>query len=306
MHDKIQRSLTIQPGIASVTDRSAQIETLTQVNINDMLAAIGLSHVRHGRWLLELLCQRPARRFAREVLTYDEIVGVGGLQAGGAWALNHFIKHVVVSGQENIPRNGPLLLVANHPGLCDAVALFAHTPRPDLRVVALDRPFVRALSHTEPYLFYVRESATGRSGVIRAIARHLRAGGAVLTFPNGHVEPDPAVLPGAVASLHNWSTSVDLFARLASPLTIVPVIISGVLSPAALRHPLTHIRRRQEDRELLAAMLQILLPQLQDVTVRVTFGRPIAIRDLPTKTDTTAVSKAVLAEARRLIEQCTR
>ena len=33
--------------------------------------------------------------------------------------------------------------------------------------------------------------------LVRDVARHLRAGGAVLTFPAGHNEPDPDVHPGA-------------------------------------------------------------------------------------------------------------
>ena len=105
------------------------------------------------------------------------------------------------------------------------------------------------------------------------------------------------MLPGAAEALERWSGSVDLFARLVPNLTVVPVVVSGVLSRAALRNPLIRIRRRRSDREWLAATFQMLLPALRNVTTRVEFG--VAIR----AGDVDRVSPAVLAETRRLIER---
>jgi 1-acyl-sn-glycerol-3-phosphate acyltransferase len=212
--------------------------------------------------------------------------------------LKRMVRGVEVEGRENVPREGSLLLVANHPGLCDTVALFTTIPRPDLRVVAAERPFLDALPNTSRYLLTVAEASSGHFGLIRAATRHLRRGGAVLTFPGGRIEPDPAVLPGAVEALEHWSASVDLFVRLVPGLTVVPAVVSGVLSPGALRNPLTFLRRRPKDRQWLAATLQILAPALHDVTARVEFGRPIyADREA-------LVREATVAEARRLIEKC--
>jgi putative hemolysin len=205
-----------------------------------------------------------------------------------------------VEGRENVPREGPLLLAANHPGLGDSLALFATTPRTDLRVVAAERPLLEALPNTSRYLLTVAEASPGRFGLVRTATRHLRDGGAVLTFPGGRIEPDPAVLPGAVEALDRWSASVDLFARLVPGLAIIPVIVSGVLSPAALRNPLTRLRRRKEDREWLAATLQMMTPALRNVTTRVAFGQPVRARDSSGR----AISQAVQEEARRLIERC--
>ena len=56
---------------------------------------------------------------------------------------------------------------------------------------------------------------------------------------------------------------------------VVPVVVSGVISPSALRNPLIHLRRRRRDREWLAATLQVLVPALRNVDARVEFGRPI-------------------------------
>ena len=277
------------------------LDELTRINSEDLLTSLGLSEVRRGRGLLERLCRPPARRLARQILTYDALVASAGLQAGGAWALGQYVRNVVVQGQQHLPRSGPLLIVSNHPGLYDTIALFAAIPRCDLRVVAADRPFLRALAHTSRYLITVTETATERIGVVRAAARHLRSGGALLTFPAGRIEPDPAVLPGAVAALGDWSESIATFARLVADLTVVPVVVSGVLSSAALRHPLAYLRGRQHH-QLLAATLQVVFPSLQRGTVRVAFGRPI-VAGAPGDRCGAEISASIVAECRRLIER---
>jgi hypothetical protein len=162
-----------------------RLERLTRVCVDDVIFAFGLGGVSHGRAVLEALSRIPARRLARQVLAFDGIVGEAGLGTGGAWALKRLSRSARVEGQDNVPREGPLLLVSNHPGLADAVALFAATPREDLRVIAADRPFLDALPNTSRYLLTVGETSARRSGVLRAAARHLRGGGAVLTFPGG-------------------------------------------------------------------------------------------------------------------------
>src|SRR5215208_390736 len=129
--------------------------------------------------MLESLSRIPARRLARQILTYDTVVGESGLGTGGAWALKRLSRNARIEGQEHVPRGGPLLLVSNHPGLADAVTLFAATPRDDLRVIAADRPFLDALPNTSRYLLTVARRSAGRSGVVRRAVRNLRSGGAV-------------------------------------------------------------------------------------------------------------------------------
>jgi 1-acyl-sn-glycerol-3-phosphate acyltransferase len=277
------------------------LDELTKLNTEDLFTAFGISNVRRGRGLLELLCQPTARRLAQQILMYDSLVASAGLQVGGAWALGQYVRNIDVQGQDLLPRSGSVLIVSNHPGLYDTLALFAAIPRCDLRIVAADRPFLRALTHTSRHLITVNEATTERIGVIRSAARHLRSGGALLTFPGGRIEPDPATMPGAVAALDDWSESIATFARLVADLTVVPVVVSGVISSAALRHPLAHLRGRQHH-QLLAATLQIVFPSLQRGTVRVAFGSPIVpgkLRD----GGGADLSVAIIAECRRLIER---
>lgn len=297
MVNSVSQLPTIGPVRApdSPSERSERTEIIARLCVEDLLDALGLGGLRHGRRAVERISLVPARRLARQILVYDEIVGESGLAAGGAWALERMARRVEVEGEENVPREGPLLLVANHPGLADAVALFASIQREDLRVVAAERALLEALPNTSRRLITVPETSGGRHGVVRSATRHMRAGGAILTFPGGRIEPDPSVLPGASEALARWSESVELFARLVPDLTVVPAIVGGVISPIALRNPLIHVRRRRRDQEWLAATLQMLTPALRNVDTRVMFGRPARSKD---------IRNEVLGEARRLIERC--
>lgn len=249
--------------------------------------------------VVEPVCRRPAARLARQVALYDGIVGERGLEAGGAWAVQRLSRSLTVSGAEVIPAEGPVLVVSNHPGLADSLALFAAIPRRDLLVIAAERPFLRALPGTSRYLIPVNTGPGGPAGLgaLREASRHLRRGGALLTFPRGGIEPDPASIPGAEASLESWRRNLELFARLAPETPVIPAIVSGVISPSALANPVTRLRRLPEDQRWLAASLQMLIPALRNVHTEVRFGNPVH----PGSAKET--SGEVLEEARRMIRR---
>jgi hypothetical protein len=254
--------------------------SLVEINIDDMLNAWGLQHVRCGRGFLRALARPFAAAFARQILRFDQVVGDGGLRVGGAMLCERYTAGVRAAGLASVHRDGPLLLLSNHPGLTDTVALFAAIDRSDLRVIAFDRPFLRALPNTNRWLYALSEDVSARASVMRRVARHLRDGGSALTFPAGEIEPDPSVLPGARASLANWSDSIGVFARLVPDLAIVVAIVSGVLYPSALRHPITRLRRQRRDRELLAAALQLAWRPYQRNIVSIAFASPMQAADL--------------------------
>ncbi len=276
----------------------ARVMDLTWLNIADLRSAFGITATTPLSGLADLFFRGPARAFALRVLALDALVGREGLRAGGAWICGQLSRGVEVQGAPP-PATGSVLIVANHPGLLDAAALFASIPREDLRVLAITRPFLRALPHIAGRLFAVGDTPASRMAAARRAARHLRAGGALLIFPAGRIEPDPASLPGAEDSLANWSQGVDQIVQLAGAVTVVPTIVAGVLTPEAVNHPLTRLRQDPADRRWLAAILQLMLPWLQRTTVQVRFGRPIAATGAP-------VSAAVVAEARRLIREVAR
>jgi 1-acyl-sn-glycerol-3-phosphate acyltransferase len=237
---------------------------------------------------------------------FDRLVGEAGLAEASRQTLASYIHSLEIVGQERIPASGPLLLLSNHPGMSDTLALFSSIPRPDLRSVAAERPFLRALSNVDRQLIYVPDDPTQRMGAVRSVVSHLRAGGAILTFPAGKIEPDPAVMPGAVDSLQDWSESISIFTRLVPQTQVVVVIVSGVIWEASLRHPIIRLRRRQKDRERLAAALQLLAltlrPNLRPNRVRVAFSEPLYTGDPLVRKSLPNLTAATAERARLLIE----
>jgi 1-acyl-sn-glycerol-3-phosphate acyltransferase len=277
------------------------VETLTRVNIQEMLEAAGLENVRRGRALLEQICMLAAKRFAQQIASFDEMVGTAGLRESSLCFIEKHVRRLEVAGRENIPAEGPLLIVSNHPGLSDSVALFASLPRNDLRIVVAERPFLQALNHTSRHLIYLRSAEINRN--LRKITTHLRGGGAVLIFPGGQIEPDPATMAGAIESLQRWSRSIGLIIRLVKEVQVVPAIVSGVVCPAAQHHPLTRIRKCHKDRARFGALLQTLVPAYKNVSVRVAFGPPLSqFAQQACESDTAAITEMVIARARRLLE----
>lgn len=285
---------------------NTQLDLLTSINLDDFCKAFGASPHGGTTWLLRRLLRPAARRFARQIINFDQEVLEVGLAAASQQFLETYIQGMQVTGVENLPIDSPLLVLSNHPGLTDTLALFASIPRPDLRVVALDRPFLRAMPETNRRLFFVSDQTDGRINVIRSVGRHLRAGGAVLTFPAGEIEPDPASMPGSIAGLENWSRSLAFFVRISPETRIIPVIVSGVYAPQALRHPLVNLRRSSKDREILAANLQILVKSISvriwPVNLHVDFGPPILSEDLLKLGDASQITQAVTNYVQGLLE----
>lgn len=277
-------------------------EALVKINIDDMLQSLGWHNLTFARKFFDLLFAYPARRFAHQVLEYDQGVAELGLTAGARRLLNTYVSQLSIRGQENIPGQGPLLILSNHPGMTDTVALFASLNRPDLRILAADRPFLRVLPATCAYLIFIPEEGSGRMEALRKTAAHLRSGGAVLTFPGGKIEPDPQIMDGAVQALQEWSISVGLFSRMVPDLTILPVVVSGVLAPQAVNHPLTRLRRRPEDRERLGATIQILarvfFPRLWPVNVQVDIHPTFQVSGLVQLHDPRLITQAVIERIR--------
>ena len=246
----------------------------------DPLVASSLDDLRRGLGLAPWLAATVlplARSFARDMLEMDAAIGRGGLAAGADVVLPRYAGAISFVGLERVPASGPVVVAANHPGTVDAPALWRLlSGRDDVRVIALDRAFLRAVPHLASRLLYVEASNGGRVELVRRAADHLRSGGVLLTFPAGAIEPDPALRPcDAVRALGSWGRSVELFVRLAPEAAVLPVGIRGVISARQLRHPLARIRRSVPDRELTAATLQVVRRD-RSITPRVAVGEPLA------------------------------
>jgi len=114
--------------------------------------------------------------------------------------------------------------------------------------------------------------------VVRQAIRHLREGGALLLFARGNIDPDPAFMQDADVELTAWSRSLEIFLRSVPQTQVVTSIVSHILHPAYMYHPVTWLRHRRRDRQRLAMMLQVIQQMLGkklDLVPRVSFGEPV-------------------------------
>jgi hypothetical protein len=77
-------------------------------------------------------------------------------------------------------------------------------------------------------------------------------------------------------SLAGWSDSSELFVRLVPEASVLPVVVSGVISKTAQQHRIARCFADPKEREWVAATLQVLFRHLRDTQTRVVIGEPIA------------------------------
>jgi hypothetical protein len=85
--DSVSQLPTATEKLQAPSGSEDHLERLTQLCVADLISAFGLGEVSHGRAVMESISRIPVRRLARQILTYDRIVGESGLGTGGAWAL---------------------------------------------------------------------------------------------------------------------------------------------------------------------------------------------------------------------------
>jgi acyltransferase-like protein len=251
------------------------LTSLTRANAREILAAFKLDRLGRLQPLADWLARFPARRLSRKILHFDDLVGRQGLAAAGRYILDEFTGSAHIEGQRHVPRCGPMLAVANHPGTVDVTAIcVALERRRDLKIIAAEREILQLMPNIRSRLLFVNARAGSRSGLLRDATNHLRQGGALLTFPAGTIEPDPSVR--LVDSLAGWSDSSELFVRLVPETVVLPIIVSGVISRTAQQHRIARCFADPKEREWAAATLQVLCRHLRDTQTRVVIGEPVA------------------------------
>ena len=226
---------------------------------------------------LRRLLGPAANQVADRFVAYDRALGEDGMRHGSTWIVDDATGGLAVEGRERVPARGPLLVVANHPGLSDAVALCTALGRDDAWIVAANYPFLRAMRLASRRFLFVSDDGADRLSAFRSIVSRLRAGETVVVFPAGGLELDPEMSRvAALASLATWSRSIELLARLVPDTVVVPAAVRGVVSRSAFDHPLAKRRSVLRQRQRMATLLQFALPAYRANRVNVSFGAPIA------------------------------
>ena len=256
------------------------------------------------RWL-GWLFRQPTQNFARIFARADQAVAQGGMSAGCRSVMADLDVSLQVSGQEHIPTHGPVLIVANHPGAYDSVAIGSCVRRQDLRIIVYETGFYHALPNIDPWFIYATNEPAGRMLALRTAIQHLQTGGCVLQFGSGTIEPDPSLVSDAQRALDSWSRSVEIMLRKAPDTLLVLAIASGVLLKRFARHPLTYLRRGAVNRRRLAeftqVITQLLSPRKVQARARVSFAAPVSTAVLASESRDGRWMGPILERARMLL-----
>jgi hypothetical protein len=257
-------------------------QTLYDTLILELTKALALKQTRFANGFIQMTFGRAARRVAELGIGLDREVAKGGLSAGARWLLPNFVKGHSARGEENIPAEGPLVIASNHPAAVDSLVLSAHVMRPDYKVIIGDIPFFENLPHVSEHAIFAPENNDihGRMRAVRESLRHLKSGGALLIFARGGIEADPDFMPNPDGEFGQWSRSLKIFLERVPHTRVLVTIVSGVISRAMMRHPITRFRKERPDRQRLAFLMQIAQQILSGrekfgLTPRVTFGEVI-------------------------------
>ena len=213
--------------------------------------------------LAQIYDRRPAGCTPHEFLQYTlEALGVS-------------LDLVNASNLEEIPRTGPVLIVANHPlgGLEGvAIAKVIGDIRPDLKV--LTNELLRRIPELADIFIGVdvlsSDAAAGNVSSIKQVHKHLKHGGAVLIFP-----------AGMVSAYERGHRRIQdrAWNRLAGQLlkryqaTCLPVHVRGTNSRLFYAAGMIHPRLR-------TALLPRQLANKQGFKLELRFGRPILAAEL--------------------------
>ena len=307
--------MLLRPGsglkLRSVPEDQVDARVFEQTILDEAFWVMGFDRRPWLRRLLEPIFRWPVGRFARLAAGFENGVARDGLQETCGQFMGQFVSEVDIIGEENLPAGGPLLIAANHPAAYDFFLIAATLPRDDMKLIASNINIVRRLPATAGHFIFIGSDQVmgdshSRMAAVRAGVRHLREGGALLIFPTGTVDPDPAVSPeGARRVLDDWSPSLELFLRRAPETRVVVAMVGGVLSERWFNSPVTWLRKephnKQKVAEIFQVMQQLFFPNTLKLRPRLAFSRPLALEELRGEDGRGEVVPALVAEAEKML-----
>lgn len=263
---------------------TALVNRIQSAITDEIFFALGLQRqgaLRHAfGWVFSL----PTRRFARIMADVDTAVGKSGPPAGCQTMLDALEVKTASEGVSNIPKTGPAIILANHPGAYDSMAIGSLIPRTDLKVIVGKTRLFQVLPHIHPQMIYASQEPSENMNALRQAICHLNQGGILLQFGSGLIEPDPALHPLGESVFKRWSQSIEVFMRKVPDTQLIPTIASNVLLARFASHPLTWLRRDPMGQRRLAEFLQVIqqlvFPQSVQALPKISFGNPISLSAL--------------------------
>ncbi|WP_455383209.1 1-acyl-sn-glycerol-3-phosphate acyltransferase [Salinispira pacifica] len=246
----------------SARHRAARFSTFTAGVLTDMVASAGRAALLAGPLAYPFFLL-PALLFSLRMRQFDRRIERDGIRAASSWLLTRYSGRPLLSRQSAEHRAGQhqrtgTLVVANHPGVVDALALLSALDRDDVSIVAMDRSVLASLPALRRHLIPVPREPRLRVATVRTIVARLAQGGMVVLFPAGEIEPDPAYAAPGIEILKEWTPVIGLVVLRSIadrfPLELLPVLLANVFPQRARRNPLVRVRRTGRDREESAAL----------------------------------------------------
>lgn len=246
--------------------------------------------------LLHRLAMVPARKIARVLHTIDQKVRSHPIWEVARDILPRFTKGLEITGGLDVPREGPLLVVGNHPGAMDSVAALAALERQDVRVLANERPTLTTMPNASHHFFFLDAKNPVRIDVMRGLIEILKRGETVMMFPRGTLEPEPALYTGALDSLKAWSDSLGVFLSRVPETMLQLALTKNVITPQAWQYPLASLAKENKIRHQIAMLLQLLAQELFGIwkqPIQLALPKPVPARSLDRDLDPRALNIAL-------------
>ncbi len=248
--------------------------------------------------IFQKMLMLPARKFARVMVDFDQRVAEGSLWQAARDVLPRFTDGWELQKSKMIPRSGPLLVIANHPGAADSIAAMAAIDRPDVHFLVMQRPMLTIMPNFSRHMLYLDEHNPARVDIMRGMINILRDAETLLMFPRGNLEPDPALYHGALDSLTHWSQSLGVILSRVPDTLVQLLLVKRVLLTKAWRSWIARIGKTVKTRHQIAMILQGALQQFfksWKQPVEVVLPPPVSVRALSRNLDPRAVNLAIRA-----------
>ena len=256
------------------------IDSLASLASSEFYEALGWARRLAPSALFSACMQSKLRGFAKQVIEFDRDVARLTLPLAANRLVSRELPPMLIDGASRIPQRGPTLLVANHPGLFDALAIATVVKRDDLAIVVKEQPYWDLLPNLSRKLFTVPPSRPGRVRVARQVLEHLQQNMSVLLFPGGQIERDHESALSCSFPIEKWSSLPEWLMVQVPNLRIATIAIGGVMSRRVRSHPICNLRMTYRDRDWLAATIQFFMRRHDDVRIKLCVGKARSIADI--------------------------
>lgn len=287
--------------------KQTAISKIQDAITDEIFNALGIARRGLLRRMFGWMFNLPTRRFARIMFEADIEVGKFGAPGGCRRVLEGLSVCATVRGVENIPSDKPAIILSNHPGAYDSVALGSQVAREDLKIIVMDTRFYHTLPNIDTALIYVDADSTMNMPVLRQAIAHLKKGGIILQFGSGLIEPDPSIRPVGDEVFANWSNSLEVMLRKVPETEVVPAIASGVLLERFASHPFTKLHKDEMDKRRLAEFMQIIQqliwPKSVKAKPRISFGKTMTLNLLERQKAGRRLMDVVIGNVREVLNE---